>query len=74
MTIFKGLATAETTLGLQPGMTLDGTAAIGGGWCSFSTSFGVPPTVVAAARATYRRHKQFRHSDAYLLPDWVKGE
>jgi hypothetical protein len=49
MTIFKGLATAETTLGLQPGMTVDGAAAIGGGFCSFSTTFGIPDSVIAAA-------------------------
>ncbi|HTK05796.1 MAG TPA: hypothetical protein VL485_01385 [Ktedonobacteraceae bacterium] len=44
MTIFKGLMTSETTLGITA--TTGGTAEAGGGFCSFSTTFAIPDSVV----------------------------
>jgi hypothetical protein len=44
-TIFKGLITSESTLGAGGG----GDQEIGGGFCTFSTTFAVPESVVAGA-------------------------
>lgn len=49
MTIFKGLMTGETTIGVTPEMTTGGAAETGGGFCTFATTFAVPDSVIAAA-------------------------
>jgi len=49
MTVFKGLMTSETTDGVTDANTTDGAVEAGGGFCTFSTTFAVPPSVVAAA-------------------------
>ncbi|TCO62918.1 hypothetical protein [Actinocrispum wychmicini] len=49
MTVFKGLATGETTLGMGSVETVDGAAESGGGFCSFTTTFAIPDSVLAHA-------------------------
>ena len=45
MTLFKGLITEEGTLGAGNG----GDQEIGGGFCTFSTTFAIPESVIAGA-------------------------
>lgn len=49
MTVFKGLMTSETTVGVQDGSTSNGDVEAGGGFCSFSTTFAIPDSVIAGA-------------------------
>jgi hypothetical protein len=49
MTVFKGLLTTETTVGVTDTQTTDGAVEEGGGFCTFSTTFAVPDSVVANA-------------------------
>ncbi|WP_046867587.1 hypothetical protein [Microvirga massiliensis] len=49
MTIFKGLMTTETTLGITDANTTGGTAEIGGSICTFSTTFAIPDSVIQNA-------------------------
>lgn len=49
LTVFKGLMTSETTIGITDEMTTDGTVEMGGGFCSFATTFAVPDSVIANA-------------------------
>lgn len=49
MTIFKGLATSETTLGVTDAATTGGAVESGGGFCTFSTTFAIPESVVRGA-------------------------
>jgi hypothetical protein len=49
MTLFKGLMTSETDLGVNAMNTNGGTVEIGGGFCAFSTTFAVPDSVLASA-------------------------
>jgi hypothetical protein len=49
MTVFKGLLTTETSIGITDENTTGGTLEEGGGFCSFSTTFAVPDSVVANA-------------------------
>jgi hypothetical protein len=49
MTVFKGLMTQETTIGITDAETTDGSVETGGGFCSFSTTFGIPDSVIANA-------------------------
>jgi len=46
MTLFKGLLTSATDVGVT-----SADQEMGGGWLSFSTTFGVPPEVITAAIA-----------------------
>jgi hypothetical protein len=48
MTVFKGLMTDETSLGVT-GETTDGSVEEGGGFCSFTTTFAIPDSVIAGA-------------------------
>lgn len=48
MTVFKGLMTSETSIGVTGGTT-DGSVEAGGGFCSFTTTFAIPDDVIAAA-------------------------
>jgi hypothetical protein len=47
MTVFKGLMTSEDTIGITT--TTGGAAEAGGGFCSFSTTFAIPDSVIANA-------------------------
>ncbi|MDT0452065.1 hypothetical protein [Streptomyces hesseae] len=47
MTVFKGLMTSETTIGITPDQTTGGDAEVGGGFCAFTTTFAVPDSVIA---------------------------
>ena len=49
MTIFKGLMTSETTLGISDTDVTDGSAETGGGICTFSTTFAIPESVILEA-------------------------
>jgi hypothetical protein len=49
MTVFKGLMTGDTTIGLTDDMLVGGAAEAGGGFCTFSTTFAVPPSVIRNA-------------------------
>jgi hypothetical protein len=46
MTVFKGLMTTETTVGVTDANTSGGTVEAGGGFCSFSTTFAIPDSVI----------------------------
>jgi hypothetical protein len=49
MTVFKGLLTSETSIGTSSGSTTDGSVEQGGGFCSFTTTFAIPDSVIAGA-------------------------
>lgn len=49
MTIFKGLLTAEDTVGITDAMTTGGAVSVGGGICTFSTTFAIPESVIQGA-------------------------
>ncbi len=51
MTVFKGLMTSETTVGIQGMPTTGGDIEAGGGFCTFSTTFAIPDSVIANAIA-----------------------
>ena len=46
MTIFKGLMTTETTLGIADLPVTNGNVETGGGFCVFSTTFAIPESVI----------------------------
>jgi hypothetical protein len=46
LTIFKGLLTTETTIGVTDANTTTGEVSTGGGICSFSTTFAIPELVI----------------------------
>jgi hypothetical protein len=46
LTIFKGLLTSETTIGVTDANTSMGEVSTGGGICSFSTTFAIPESVI----------------------------
>ena len=47
MTVFKGLLTSETTVGISDAQTTNGDVEAGGGFCTFTTTFAIPDSVVA---------------------------
>ena len=49
MTVFKGLATTESTIGVTDAMAADGAVEGGGGFCEFSTTFAIPENVIQKA-------------------------
>ena len=49
LTVFKGLMTTETSVGVTDEMTTGGAVEEGGGFCAFTTTFAVPDSVVANA-------------------------
>lgn len=51
MTVFKGLMTSETSVGVTDANTTDGTVEAGGGFCTFETTFAVPESVIKGAIA-----------------------
>jgi hypothetical protein len=48
-TIFKGLMTTEDTVGVTDAMTESGSVSEGGGFCTFSTTFAIPESVIRNA-------------------------
>src|ERR1700746_279721 len=46
LTIFKGLLTSETTIGVTDANTSMGEVSTGGGICSFSITFAIPESVI----------------------------
>lgn len=54
MTVFKGLMTTETSVGITDDQTTNGAVEEGGGFLSFATTFAVPSTVVANALKVLR--------------------
>jgi hypothetical protein len=81
VTVFKGLMTDETTLGIRPENMVGGEASVGGGICSFATTFAIPNSVLQnVAKRLKRRDYQppsnfqarfarfFDHSDQDALP------
>lgn len=46
MTVFKGLMTTEDTIGITDSNTSSGEASVGGGICTFSTTFAIPENVI----------------------------
>jgi len=61
MTVFKGLMTSETTIGVNDSNTTDGTVEAGGGFCTFSTTFAIPPSVIQNAKQKLKQ-KEY-HTD-----------
>ncbi|MGA9555490.1 MAG: hypothetical protein WBR11_01460 [Terriglobales bacterium] len=49
MTVFKGLMTTEDTIGITAAQTSGGDVEAGGGFCTFSTTFAIPDTVIKNA-------------------------
>src|SRR5579862_1443667 len=58
MTVFKGLMTPEDSIGVNPGQgTGGGDIEVGGGFCTFSTTFAIPPEVIQNAIAALKDGK-----------------
>ena len=55
MTIFKGLMTSETTIGVTDANTTAGELSAGGGICTFSTTFAIPDSVITKAIQMLKR-------------------
>jgi hypothetical protein len=66
VTVFKGLATGETTLGITPGTTTGGSVEAGGGFCSFSTTFAIPDSVIANAIQKLKAAEHSQPADRLL--------
>jgi hypothetical protein len=49
MTLFKGLLTGETTIGITDDVTQGGDVETGGAICTFATTFAVPESVIRGA-------------------------
>jgi hypothetical protein len=54
-TIFKGLLTTETDVAVTDPMTESGAVSVGGGICSFSTTFAIPESVIRNAIAVLKK-------------------
>jgi len=54
--VFKGLLTSETNIGVGPGNTTGGDVEAGGGFCTFSTTFAIPDSVLANLIPKLRAH------------------
>ena len=69
MTVFKGLMTPEDTVGVNPGQTTGGgDVEVGGGFCTFSTTFAIPPDVIQSATDALKNGKFDSAPPASLLP------
>ena len=55
LTVFKGLLTTETNIGVTDANTTDGQISTGGGICSFSTTFAIPDSVINKVTARLKR-------------------
>jgi len=69
MTVFKGLLTPEDTVGINPGQTTGGgDVEVGGGFCTFSTTFAIPPEVIQNAINDLKDQKFDQPAPPSLLP------
>ena len=69
MTVFKGLMTSEDTVGVTPGQgTGGGDVEVGGGFCTFSTTFAIPPEVITNAIAALKSQSFTAPPPPRLLP------
>ena len=66
MTVFKGLMTSETTVGIAGAPTTGGDVEAGGGFCTFSTTFAIPDSVIANA-LTKLKNKDYPAPPARIL-------
>lgn len=57
MTVFKGLLTGEITLGITDDVTAGGAVETGGSFCTFSTTFAIPESVIRGAIKQLRQHE-----------------
>jgi hypothetical protein len=57
MTLFKGLLTGETTLQITDDVTQGGAVETGGSFCTFATTFAIPPSVIQGAIQQLRQHE-----------------
>ena len=55
MTILKGLLTTEDTIGVTDQDTSGGAVEIGGGFCTFATTFAIPESVIRGAAQQLRQ-------------------
>jgi hypothetical protein len=60
MTLFKGLLTGETTIGIPDEATQGGAVEAGGAFCTFSTTFAVPESVIRGAIEQLRAQDHIR--------------
>jgi hypothetical protein len=56
MTVFKGLMTSESAVGVTTDNTTGGDVETGGGFCTFSTTFAVPDSVILHAIEKLKSH------------------
>jgi hypothetical protein len=63
MTVFKGLLTGETTIGITDDVTAGGDVEKGGAFCTFATTFAVPESVIRGAIQTLKRQAGIRSDE-----------
>jgi hypothetical protein len=63
MTVFKGLMTTESTVGITAAQTTGGDVEAGGGFCTFTTTFAIPDSVIANA-ITALKNKNYAGSQS----------
>src|SRR5436190_1868302 len=63
MTLVKGLLTTEGTLGVTDEITAGGDVEVGGGFCTFSTTFAVPESVIRGATQQLRQRQGLGSGD-----------
>jgi hypothetical protein len=63
MTVVKGLLTTESTIGITDDMTQGGTVEVGGGFCTFSTTFAIPESVIRGAIQQLRQSQGLSPND-----------
>jgi len=68
MTVFKGLMTTEDTIGITAAQTSGGDVEAGGGFCTFSTTFAIPETVIKNAIAALKTGSFAKPAPARLGP------
>ncbi len=56
MVVFKGLMTAEDTIGIPEGGTTGGDVEAGGGFLTLSTTFAIPENVIAKVKQKLKAH------------------
>src|SRR5215831_7439069 len=71
VTLFKGLMTAEDTLGISGAPSTGGEVDAGGAFVSFSTTMAVPEGVVAAAHERLKNHDH--EAPPQRIADFFKG-
>lgn len=72
MTVFKGLMTSEDTVGVTDSTTT-GDQETGGGFCTFSTTFAIPNSVIANGIAALK-NRQFASPPSARLAPYIVNE